>query len=90
MPLFGEVLQEELLSERYFDERAMEFYGLQLGSMTNDEYTRRLLGMLRYVPYLKEEKAKFKRFISGLPVAYRYQIKFDEPRSLEEAIQKLK
>lgn len=48
------------------------------------------LGMLRYVPYLKQEKAKFERFISGLLVAHKDQIEFDEPRLLEEAIQKLK
>jgi len=42
------------------------------------------------VPYLKEEKAKIQRFISGLPVAFKDRIKFDEPISLEEAIWKLK
>jgi len=42
-----------------------------MGSMTDDEYTSRLLELLRYVPYLKEEKAKIQRFISGSPVAYR-------------------
>jgi len=45
---------------------------------------------LRYVPYLREEKAKVQRFISGFLVAYRDQIEFDEPLSLEEPIQKLK
>lgn len=29
-----------------------------MGSMTNDEYTSRFLELLRYVPYLKEEKTK--------------------------------
>jgi len=42
------------------------------------------------VPYLKEEKAKVHRFISGLLVSDRDWIEFDEPRSLEEAIRKLK
>ena len=37
---------------------AKEFYELQMGSMTYDEYTSRFLELLRYVPYLKEEKAK--------------------------------
>jgi len=54
--------------------------------MTDDEYTRRFLELLRYVPYLKEEKAKVQGFISGLPVTYKYQIEFDEPISLEDAI----
>jgi len=29
-------------------------------------------------------------FISGLPVSFEYIIEFDEPRSLEEAIRKLR
>ena len=65
--------------------RAKEFYDLCMGSMTDEEYTSRFLELLIYVPYLREEKAKVQRFISGMPVAYKYRIEFDEPRSLEEA-----
>lgn len=36
------------------------------------------------------EKAKIQRFVSGLPVAFKDRIEFGEPRSLEEAIRKLK
>jgi len=42
------------------------------------------------VPYLKKEKAKIQRFISWFLIAFRYRMEFDEPRSLEEAIRKLK
>jgi len=61
-----------------------------MGSMTYNEYTSIFLELFRHMPYLKEEKAKVKRFISGLPVSYRDQIDFDEPILLEEAIQNLK
>ena len=61
-----------------------------MGSITNEEYTSRLLKLLRYMPYLKEEKAKIQRIISGLLIAFKDRIEFNEPRSLEEAIQKLK
>ena len=61
-----------------------------MGSMTDEEYTSRLLELLRYVPYLKEEKAKIQRFISGFLVTFKDMIEFDGPRSLEEAIWKLK
>jgi len=54
--------------------------------MTNDEYTSKFLELLRYVPYPKEEKANVQRFISVLPIAYRYHSEFDESRSLEEAM----
>ena len=67
-----------------------EFYEIKMGSMTNDEYSNRFLEFLRYVRCFKEEKAKIQRFVSGLLVAFKDRIEFDEPRSLEEAIQKLK
>eukprot|EP00253_Pinus_taeda_P005757 PITA_05757 len=71
-------------------EDVKNFKGIQMGSMIDDEYTNRFLELLRYVPYLKEEKAKVQIFISGLPVAYRDWIEFDEPRLLEEVIRMLK
>jgi len=61
-----------------------------MGSMTNEKYTIIFLELLRYLPYLKEEKAKIQRFISRLSVSFKDRIEFDEPRSLEEAIKKLK
>jgi len=76
--------------ERYFDDRANEFYELNMGSMTDDEYTSRFLELLRYVPYLKEEKDKIQIFVSELPFGFKDMIEFNEPRSLEEAIRKMK
>ena len=58
--------------------------------MTDDEYTNRFLELLRYVPYLTEEKAKIQMFVSGLSFASKYRIEFDEPRSLEESIRNLR
>lgn len=87
---FESLFKKNYLSKRYFDDMAKEFYELKIGSMTDEEYTSRFLELLRYVPYLEEEKAKVKGLISGLPVAYRDSVEFDEPRSLEEAIQNLK
>jgi len=53
-----------------------------MGSMTDDEYTSKFFELLRYVPYLKEEKTKSQRFTSGLLMASKDRIEFDEPRSL--------
>jgi len=58
--------------------------------MTDEEYTHKFLEFFRYVPYLKEDKAKIQRFNSGLPVPFKDKVEFDEPRSLEEAIKMLK
>ena len=55
---FKRLFMKKHLLKRYYDDRAKEFYELKMGSMTDEEYTRRFLEFLRYVPYLKEEKAK--------------------------------
>jgi len=34
-----------------------------MGSMIDDEYTSRFLELLKYVPYLKDEKEMIQRFI---------------------------
>ena len=57
-----------------------------MGSMIDEEYTIRSLELLMSLNYLKEEKSKIQRFISGLPIAFKDKIEFDDPRSLEEVI----
>jgi len=42
-----------------------------MGLMENEEYTTKLLKLLRYVPYFKDEKAKVQRFVNGLPFAFK-------------------
>jgi hypothetical protein len=44
-----------------------EFFEFKLGSMTIDEYERRLLELLKYVPFIKDEAVKIQRYMSGLP-----------------------
>ena len=46
--------------------------------------------LLRYVRYIRDEKVKVQRFLSGLPQSYKDRIEFYEPRNLEEAIRKAK
>ena len=61
-----------------------------MGSIIDEEYTTKFLELLRYVPYLEDEKAKFQRFFSGFPLAFRDRMEYDEPHTLEEVIGKLK
>lgn len=61
-----------------------------MGAMTNEEYMTKFLELLKYVSYLIDEKAKVQQFVSGLPLAVRDLIKYDEPRSPKEVIGKLK
>ena len=55
-----------------------------------EEYANNFLELLRCVRYIKDEKVKIQRFLSGLPQSYKDKIEFYEPRTLEEAIRKAK
>lgn len=59
------------MSRRYYDERAKAFYEMNMGSMIDDVYTSRFLELLRYVPFLRDEKEKIQKFISGFPITLR-------------------
>ena len=83
---FERLFKKKYLSKRYYDDRAKGFYEWWMSSTTNNEYTSRFLELLRYVPYIREEKSKVQRFISGFPNAYRDWIEFGKTRLLEEAI----
>jgi hypothetical protein len=67
-----------------------EFFELKLGNMTMEEYENKFLELLRYVGFIKEEKVKIQRFLSGLPYFYKDKIQFDEPKTLEKTIRKAK
>jgi hypothetical protein len=83
---FEKYFLKKYLSEKYFDEKTKEFYELKLGQLTIEEYVNKFLDLLSYVPYIKAEKAKVQRFISGLPRDYRNRIELDETKTLEETI----
>ena len=55
-----------------------------------EEYENKFLELLRYVMYIKNEKVKIQRFLSGLPQSYKDIIEFYEPRTMEEVIRKYK
>jgi hypothetical protein len=85
---FEKHFKKKYLSEKYFDGKTKEFYELKLGQLIIEEYVNKFLELLRYVPYIKDEKVKVQRFISGLPQTYWNKIEFDEPKTLEDTIQK--
>lgn len=87
---FEILLKKKYLFESYYYGKAKEFYEIGMGSMTDEEYTNIFLKLLRYVPYIKDEKEKIQSFINEFPLLFKYHIEFYEPQSLEEAIRKLK
>ena len=87
---FKKYFKQKYLSDRYYDDKIKEFHELRLGQQTMEEYAKKILELLRYVRYIKDENVKIQRFMSGLPQSYKDRIKFYEPRTLEEAIRKAK
>jgi hypothetical protein len=83
---FEKYFNKKYLSEKYFDGKTKEFYELQLGQLTIDEYINKFLELIRYVPYIKNEKVKMQQFISGIPWSFQDRIEFDEPNTLEDTI----
>ena len=52
------------LNEPYNDDKAKEFHELRLGQLTIDEFVTKFTNLLRYVSYIREEKAKVQRFLN--------------------------
>ena len=65
-----------------------KFYELKLGTMTMKNLNSKFLSLLRYVPYLVDEKPKVHRFLSCLPYHIKDRIEYDNPKTLEEAMRK--
>jgi hypothetical protein len=55
-----------------------------------ENYVNIFLELLRYVPYIKDEKVKMKHFLSGMPQYFQDQIEFNDPKTLEDTIRKEK
>ena len=85
---FQKYFKQKYLSDRYYDDKIKEFHELRLGQQTMKEYANKFLKLLRYLRYIKDEKVKIQRFLSGLPQSYKDKIEFYEPRNLEEVIEK--
>ena len=80
--------KKKFLSEQYYEEKYKELYDLKLGTMNMKELNNKFLNLLRYVPYLVEEKPKIQRYLSCLPFNIKDRIEYDNPKTLEEAMRK--
>ena len=65
-----------------------EIFKLKLRSMSMDEYEKRFFELLKYVDFIKDEKLKIQRFLSGLPSLCSDNIQYDNPNTLEETIRR--
>ena len=85
---FKKYFKKKFLSEQYYEERAKEFYELKLGTMNMKELNSKFLSLLRYVPYIVDEKPKLHWFLSCLPYHIKDKIEYDNLKTLEEAMRK--
>ena len=77
---FKRYFQKKYLTKRYYDKKMKEFFKLKLGSMMIDEYERKLLDILKYVSFIKDEKVKIRRYLSGFPSFISDKIQYDDPK----------
>jgi hypothetical protein len=56
--------------------------------MTMEEYEKKFLELLRCVDFIRDEKVKIHRFLSGILLFYKDKLYSDEPKNLEEAMRK--
>ena len=86
---FKKYFKNKFLSEQYYEERVKEFYELKLRTMNMKELNSKFLSLLRYVPYIVDEKPKVHRFLNCLSYHIKYRFKYDNPKTLEEAMRKV-
>jgi hypothetical protein len=87
---FKRYFQNKYLTKRYYYKKMKDFFELDLGSMTIDEYERRFLYLLKYVAFIKDEQVKIQRYLSGFPSFISDKIQYDDPKTLEETIRRAK
>ena len=80
--------KRKYLSEKYYEEKAKEFYELRLGAMTMKELCSKFLSLLHYVRYIIDEKPKIQWFLSYFPIMFKEWIEYGNPKTLEEAMRK--
>ena len=56
--------------------------------MNMKELNSKFLSLLRYLPYIVDEKPKVQFFLSHLPCHIKDRIEYDNPKTLEEAMRK--
>jgi hypothetical protein len=58
--------------------------------MSMEEYEKRFFDLLKSVDFIKDEKVKIQRFLSGSLSFYSDKIQYDNYKTLEEAIRRAK
>ena len=83
---FNKYFYKEYLYENYYDKNMEELFELKLRIMTMDAYENNFQELLKYAEFIKCEKVKIQRFISGLIESYSDKIQPDRPKNLKDII----
>jgi hypothetical protein len=57
---FKNNFKKQYLSQNYNERESKEYYKLWLGKMAMDDLINKFLDLLRFVPYIQEDKVKLK------------------------------
>ena len=55
---FKKLFKKRYLSESYYKRKTKALYELRLGQMTMEDLINKFLDLLRFIPYIREEKVK--------------------------------
>lgn len=77
---FQNHFKDKYLTKWFYDEKAREFHDPRLSQLTMDKFVTRFTSLLRYVPYIQEEKAMVQHFTNSLPAFMREKLEFDNPK----------
>jgi hypothetical protein len=64
---FKKQFKKQYLSESFYERKTKEFYELRLIQMAMEDPINKFLELIRFVPYIWEDKVKIQRFLSCLP-----------------------
>ena len=57
---FKKYFKKQYLSESYYKRKMKKFYELRLGQMSMEDLINKFMELLRFVPYIWEDKVKIK------------------------------
>jgi hypothetical protein len=83
---FKRYFQKRYLTKRYYDNKMKELFELKLESITIDKYEIIFLELLKYFKFIKYDKVKIQRYLSGFPLIISDKIQYDDPKTLEKTI----
>ena len=55
---FNKYFKKQYLSKSYYERKMKEFYELRLGQMTMEDLINKFPKLLRFIPYIQEDKLK--------------------------------